>query len=935
MGGLLWFLFIYCLGGLTFLPIVIVALLFHAFYTFPVRDDTDSRKHFESILRPGDDVDAIKSAQKSLGEKFQLHNNHEADVAAGYFAICREYSPGGVNGKPPERTTPVGSTTVSAPSPSVYQSMYRSLFERKTSNGPLDNKAAGKPQKKGGNVFYVVLRHGHLMLFDDDDQLEVRYVVSLAHHDVSIYSGLDDSTPEGELFIKRNAICLSRKKGVGEMTADGKPSQPFYLFSENCSDKEDFYFALLRNQDSNSTPKPPVPLQYDVKDIITLVQRLHSSEEHLQTRWINALIGRIFLALYKTPEIENFIRAKITKKISRVKTPNFLRQITLRNVDMGAAAPVITNPRLKDLTVDGQLIVEADVRYTGNFRLEVAAIARLELGARFKAREVNLLLAVVLKKIEGHMLLRIKPPPSNRLWVTFETMPKIDMTIEPIIENRIKEVIAESLVFPNWDDSPFASSIDKLWRGGIWANDRRAEHSEDAETVAAEDGDVDEVEALEAEHDDTTTSTPQIEKSYSTPIPDTNLSNAIHSRKGTKSTSNLVTPSSSSSSTGVDARPSTGDKPRALRSGSFANASSPVVTTDVTNADVFKPSSPPNENHAATAMAKLSAKTEVPVQSPTGSPSRSINLKLGSSQSSSSSRDSSHSEKASTSNSILQASLEPSLLTDKSSINSYPSSPASLSTTSIKSEFLTPKAVGIPKRENTTSSAKSSTSETKRLSLAAVTNAAATAKTWGWNAIQRRNDQKGVSSSEPTETAQPRVMGRGQPLPPPGIPLPLPDKKTKTAPIPVPKRKPIPPPVLPPRHQTESTTSQQHHNDPRPPLPRRGSRDNTDTGDDGLLIVSAPSEPTTPVTDNSPQYMQPWVDDVDEAIGEHQHPRAVTSSPSAPVDREPPQLPKRRHPRRVISSSPEEDGHKLPSWMVAQEHEARAKSTFVDEDAGL
>ncbi|KAB8290537.1 hypothetical protein EYC80_010962 [Monilinia laxa] len=948
MGGLTWFLFIYCLGGLTFLPLIIIAILLHAYFTFPVHDNDNLRKDYESISRPGDDPDAIKSAQKSLGEKFQLHNNHESDVAAGYFAICREYSPGGVNGKPPERTTPAGSTTVSAPSPSVYQSMYRSLFERKTNNGPLDNKAAGKPQKKGGNVFYVVLRHGHLMLFDDDDQLEVRYVVSLAHHDVSIYSGQNDITPEGELFIKRNAICLSRKKGVGEMTSDGKPSQPFYLFSENCSDKEDFYFALLRNQESESTPKPPVPLQYDVKDIISLVQRLHSSEEHLQTRWINALIGRIFLALYKTPEVEDFIRAKITKKISRVKTPNFLRQIALRNVDMGAAAPVITNPRLKDLTVDGQLIVEADFRYTGNFRLEVAAIARLELGARFKAREVNLLLAVVLKKIEGHMLLRIKPPPSNRLWVTFETMPKIDLTIEPIvssrqitytlilrqIENRIKEVVAESLVFPNWDDSPFASSLDKLWRGGIWADDRRANHSGDAETVAAEDGDVEEVEILEAEHDDSASSTSQIEKSHNTPMLDVNLPNMLHSRKGTKSTSNLVNPFSSSSSTGVDARPLTGDKPRALRSESFANASSPVVTTDVTNADAFKSSSPPNENHAASAMAKLTTKGEPPLHSPTGSPKRQTNIKLSSSQSSSSSRDSPHSEKTSTIDSVPQASLEPSLLSDKSSISSYLSSPASLSTTSINSESTTPRSLRTPKRVSTTSSAKSSTSETKRLSLAAVTNAAVTAKTWGWNAIQRRNDHKGASS-ESSEPAQPRVMGRGQPLPPPGVPLPLPDKKTRTAPIPVPKRKPVTPPALPPRNFSESTASQQHHTSPPPPLPRRGSRKNTDTGDDSVLVVSAPSEPTTPVTEDSPHYMQPWVDDVDESMEEHQQPKAATPSPSAPIAREPPQLPKRRQPRRVVSSSPEEDGHQLPSWMAAQEQEARARSTFVDEDAGL
>lgn len=110
-------------------------------------------------MQPGDDIDAIKRAQKTLGEKFQPRNNHEADVAAGYFAVCREYIPGGVNGKPPERTTPIGSTTVSAASPSVYQSMYRSIFERKQNNSPLGEKGNGRPQKRGGNVFYVVLRY--------------------------------------------------------------------------------------------------------------------------------------------------------------------------------------------------------------------------------------------------------------------------------------------------------------------------------------------------------------------------------------------------------------------------------------------------------------------------------------------------------------------------------------------------------------------------------------------------------------------------------------------------------------------------------------------------------------------------------------------------------------------------------------------------------
>ncbi|KAH9205961.1 hypothetical protein DL95DRAFT_416967 [Leptodontidium sp. 2 PMI_412] len=958
MGGLLGLLIVYVLGGLTFLPICLLGVLLHAYLTFPIRDDTAYRENEgKSIVQAGDDSDAIKRAQKTLGERFQPRDSHEAEVAAGYFAVSRTYVPGGVGALPPERTTPTGSTTVSAPSPSVYQTMYRSIFDRKPVNSPIENKGV----KRGNNVFYVVLRHGHLMLFDDDEQLEVRHVVSLAHHRVSIYSG-GDETPEGELFIKRNAICLSRRTDVGEITPDGKASKPFFLFSENCSEKEDFYFALLRNQERKPEAKynPPIPLQYDVKDIITLVQRLHSSEEHLQTRWINAVIGRVFLALYKTPEVENYVRAKITKKISRVKTPSFLSKISLRHIDMGEAAPVITNPRLKDLTVDGELVVEADVKYSGNFRIEVAATARIDLGSRFKAREVNLLLAVVLKRIEGHMLVRIKPPPSNRLWMSFQTMPKIDMSIEPIvssrqitytlilrqIENRIKEVVAESLVFPNWDDSPFYNSEDKLWRGGIWTDDRAPEHSSDAQTAAAQDGDVDEVEHLDTESNEAIMALPQVEKSMSSPLVDASPPSSVYSRKSTKSASNLTNASLNGSSTSIDIRSSgTADKPRALRSGSFANASSPIVSTDVINADAIKPASPPEHSHAMAAIAALSHGNS-PAHTPVGSPSRASRIEKPGSQSSLSSKASFQSD----SEKDLKNELTPQPSTNVPDIGnhsdpSYPPSPASMSAASFKSEAPSARSFSSfghdPRRENSTSSSsKSSTAaETKRISLAAVTNAAATAKKWGWNALQRNGDRTDTSEETP---ARPLVMGRGQPLPPPGMPLPRPDKRTKTAPIPVPKRKPIPPPDLPPKPSDPASDLNSFHSQkhavPPPPLPKRRSREDeklsNSPADEGLLVVEAPaadSEPTTPMIENGPVYMQPWVDDFDEATEEKVH-ETISKPVHSPT---PPRLPKRRQPHRVLSSSPEEDGHKLPSWMAAQEEEARAKSTFVDEDAGL
>ena len=159
------FIIVYVFGGLTFIPLVLLVVFIHAYITFPTRNDiADQDREPDSIVRPEDDVDAIERAQKTLGEKFQARSDHEPDVAAGYFAVCREYVPGGVNGKPPERSTPVGSTPVATPSPSVYQSMYRSLFERKPISSPIDSKVASKPGKRGGNIFYVVLRYSCCIL---------------------------------------------------------------------------------------------------------------------------------------------------------------------------------------------------------------------------------------------------------------------------------------------------------------------------------------------------------------------------------------------------------------------------------------------------------------------------------------------------------------------------------------------------------------------------------------------------------------------------------------------------------------------------------------------------------------------------------------------------------------------------------------------------
>ncbi|AEO54980.1 hypothetical protein MYCTH_2298256 [Thermothelomyces thermophilus ATCC 42464] len=879
------FLLTYLLGGVTFLPLVVAIVFVHAYFILPRRhhdaDASQASAGDDDLIQPGDDIEAIKAAQRD-GIKNRA-TYHDQDVAAGYFAVCREYTPMGINAKPIERATPVGSATVAAPSPSVYQTMYRSIFDRKQPPGPLDNKNGGSQRpKKAGNVFYVVLRHGHLMLFDDDEQIEVRHVVSLAHHDVSIYSG-EPVTPEGELWIKRNAICLSRRKDSPDMGPDTQVSKPFYLFSENCSAKEDFYFALLRNQEQTVTAgnRAPTPIQFDVKNILSLVQKLHSSEEHLQTRWLNAVIGRLFLGIHKTKDIENFIREKLTKKISRVKRPAFLSNITIKAIDTGDSAPYITNPRLKDLTVEGECGMEADVRYTGNFRLEVAATARLDLGSRF-TREVNLVLAVVLRKLEGHALFKIKPPPSNRIWFSFQQMPKIEMTIEPIvssrqitytvilrqIENRIKEVIAETIVLPYWDDTPFFSTEHKRWRGGIFHDDT-VKPAAGPESAAAQEGDLGEVERLEETHGIQEDNPPHIEKSHSAPVLDKKPSSiSLFGKKASsKSSKPDMTPSPSTSSASIELskNEAKGDisSPPPVLSAPFAQPSSPTVGTIATNADHFRPSSsPPGGDSALAAMATLSA-TPPSAPSPAQAPNNAnpfkpyITSKSSNISSSGSSRDATDTEKDV--DKTPQARRNTASSTGSQSDNGS-HSPTPSSRDSVRGQASSMSRALFNRRDTASSvssgiSSQSANESHKRNALNAVANAAASAKRWGLNAFQRRgNDDAAANHGNSGESAPvvdlSQPMGRGQPLPPPGTPLPMPERKTSTAAIQVFKRKPVSAPPTD-RHSEPSQHATERRPVPPPPLPkRRQPQPEQDGEDNGMLVVTAPadSEPTTPLS---------------------------------------------------------------------------------------
>jgi hypothetical protein len=793
-------LYAYLLGGVTFLPLLLVAIVATAWFTFPQVPDKD-----RTPTRDDKQVDELELKSKDVS---QGDSSSSEGAANATFAVLRSYnfqtalSALGTKTNAASNGADAAGDGSAQESMSVYQSMYRSVFDRsKTAlnRNPLteEDEASSGAQARiraaasARNIFHIVLRHGHLMLYDSPAELEVRHVISMAHHTVSLSDGdgEDENMQDGDLFIKRTAILLKpHASTVHGDTAEGSLPQPkpFYLFSANCSEKEDFYHALVAAQGNSPLPQP-----LDPSCSIKLQSSIHSNTLTPETRAFNALINRVFLALHRTPFLEDLVREKIEKKISRVAKPAFISYINVQSIDLGDAGPILSNPRLKDIHISGDMILSMDLKYTGGVKVVISAIAKLDLGQRFKVRTVDLVLAGSLQRMQGRLLVRIKPPPSNRIWFCFENIPDMDIKIEPVvssrqitynwilrtIENRIREVIAETLVKPNWDDVPFFNTHGQTYRGGIWQQQR--EESEEPRPTTADSTTQDFLRAknektmsmpnLANSHDESATSS-----GVQTPATIDQPEAAVEQIQNLKQRSVTSLPSQSAQT----ATERTGPASKPTRSPSFASPppSAPSVAVDGSNIDAFRSSEAPppvkrwigrssqpaSKRDAVDAVREMNDR--VAPKEPTGTPQspRTTTITEGG--------DEDHPDVFSN---------EPEELDDerrgsagsKSSVHLHPDT----SDTPLPIPR-TPSRESIARADTMSSTRSSQTSQPRGKALFAATAAATSAaRQWTLNAVANRKQGSPLFRAPNAPKPGPQEpIGRGQPLPPIGQPLPGP-----------------------------------------------------------------------------------------------------------------------------------------------------------------
>ncbi|KAJ9122433.1 hypothetical protein QFC22_001858 [Naganishia vaughanmartiniae] len=277
--------------------------------------------------------------------------------------------------------------------------------------------------------------------------------------------------------------------------------RPWYLFLRSNVKMEEWYHALLsistptvpspgalddlgeqtKKALEKLTPRPGFDEIFSKDDMKRLLDKLNTDPDQGNIRWLNGLIGRLFLGICKTAAVEAFIIERAMKKINKTKMPSWIEYIRIDEVDVGNAPPTFSNPMLKELGEDGTYAADINLDYEGEVRLKVSAAGSFSIRGTNLGRATAQLNVRILS-IKGNLRFKINKPPSNRIWWCFSEPPQIVMHVEPIlasrkmqlsaltrvIEKQIRDGIAEACVMPCYDDIPFFDTSNMRHRGGIF-----------------------------------------------------------------------------------------------------------------------------------------------------------------------------------------------------------------------------------------------------------------------------------------------------------------------------------------------------------------------------------------------------------------------------------------------------------------------------------
>lgn len=213
------FLFAYFIGGFTLLPILIVSFI----YLHPIRSNKNSHEssNIDSESPPSGDILDYAPSLKA-GEVEELHQSGLDTYKSGWVIVTQEYLE-----TPDDISTTTQSITDNSDNKSAYSSLYK-LVRKQTvitdpssetsptltptttqqddiensKNVPASDKVRSSQRK---HRFFAILKHGNLFLYKNESLKDVKHVIVLLTHFISIWPR---TLTDAQIFTKSSAVAI-------------------------------------------------------------------------------------------------------------------------------------------------------------------------------------------------------------------------------------------------------------------------------------------------------------------------------------------------------------------------------------------------------------------------------------------------------------------------------------------------------------------------------------------------------------------------------------------------------------------------------------------------------------------------------------------------------------------------------------------------------
>jgi hypothetical protein len=361
-------------------------------------------------------------------------------------------------------------------STSIYSTFLISRFLGNQETSVPIQKQVKRPYRD----FYAVLQHKTLYLYADELKREFVQTILIPHYHITL---TPSTLTDHELFMPHHPILLRVLPNLLDTPMD--PQICFY--PPTASEKEDWFVTLKRScslplfadQEAVSTFfNDSKPMKNYMEAMMKLIRLTSTGSETdvSASAWLNAFVGRMFVAIHANQTVKQWVMNRLSRHtVETQDEDSFLGAIAIQDIDVGNSLPVLSNPKLVSIAVDGHMLIEMDIDYTGGIRIEAATCATLSVpawDAYMKPITVPIVVAVKINKFSARVLFKIKSFwETNRIWFGFYRQPelKLELEVEPIIssklikiqvvnqviEQRIKNALDSYLMLPNMDDLSF------------------------------------------------------------------------------------------------------------------------------------------------------------------------------------------------------------------------------------------------------------------------------------------------------------------------------------------------------------------------------------------------------------------------------------------------------------------------------------------------